>query len=226
MDQCSPARHPTSTTGPLTRLPGHDLVIDLRPRARENKCSPAAGSDNSMPDGCYYSPIRANAGARCCSARRHTVPGRTEAAGARNPAHLRPLSPSELAPCRRLKLCPVVGLSPCSANPSVLWRDPRRPGAARDADGPQRADQRAGFESENIERRRAHPGIPPVVRAIAAIAQEADGPGPEVVLGGWAFVSWYYRIPAGRTAMPQRRELNVPLTVGRKADGTVSTIGP
>ena len=27
MDQCSPARHPTSTTGPLTKPPGHDLVI-------------------------------------------------------------------------------------------------------------------------------------------------------------------------------------------------------
>src|SRR5215212_9074435 len=31
MDQCSSARHPTSTTGPLTKPPRHDLVIDLRP---------------------------------------------------------------------------------------------------------------------------------------------------------------------------------------------------
>jgi hypothetical protein len=96
--------------------------------------------------------------------------------------------------------------------------------AARDADGPQNVPTSALALGQRVSRG-GEPtlGIPPLVRAIA---QEADGPGPGVVLGGWVFVSWYYRIPAGRKATPQQRQLNVPLTVGRKADGTVSSVGP
>jgi hypothetical protein len=96
--------------------------------------------------------------------------------------------------------------------------------AARDADGPQNVPTSALALGQRVSRGgEPTPGIPPLVRAVA---QEADGPGPGVVLGGWVFVSWYYRIPAGQKAAPQRRQLNVPLTVGRKADGTVSSVGP
>jgi dihydrofolate reductase len=96
--------------------------------------------------------------------------------------------------------------------------------AARDADGPQNVPTSALALGQRVSRGgEPTSGIPPLVRAIA---QEADGPGPGVVLGGWVFVSWYYRIPAGRKATPQRRQLNVPLRVGRKSDGTVSSVGP
>lgn len=96
--------------------------------------------------------------------------------------------------------------------------------AARDADGPQNVPTSALALGQRVSRGgEPTPGIPPLVRAIA---QEADGPGPGVVLGGWVFVSWYYRIPADEKATPQRRQLNVPFTVGRKADGTVSSTEP
>src|SRR5664280_672081 len=46
MDQCSDltARHPTSRST-LTNQPGHDLDVDLEPRACSLECSRAGGSD-------------------------------------------------------------------------------------------------------------------------------------------------------------------------------------
>src|SRR6187200_2138749 len=59
MDQCSPARHPTSTTGPLTKPPGHDLVIDLRPRARGlQSAHRQPARTTACRKACYCSPIR------------------------------------------------------------------------------------------------------------------------------------------------------------------------
>jgi hypothetical protein len=45
-------------SGGRTRLGSANLVIDLRPKARETKCSPTVGPDNSMPESLYCSPIR------------------------------------------------------------------------------------------------------------------------------------------------------------------------
>jgi hypothetical protein len=59
MDQCSPARHPTSTTGPLTKPPGHDLVIDLRPRARDlQSAHRQPARTTACRKACCCSPIR------------------------------------------------------------------------------------------------------------------------------------------------------------------------
>jgi hypothetical protein len=59
MDQCSPARHPTSTTGPLTKPPGHDLVIDLRPCARGlQSAHRQPARTTACRKACYCSPIR------------------------------------------------------------------------------------------------------------------------------------------------------------------------
>ena len=58
-NQCSPARHPTSTTGPLTKPSGHDLVIDLRPRARGlQSAHRQPARTTACRKACYCSPIR------------------------------------------------------------------------------------------------------------------------------------------------------------------------
>src|SRR5687767_13271469 len=48
MDQCSTGTTSHQHYRPPHQPPGHDLVIDLK-QARQNKCSPAAGSGNRMP---------------------------------------------------------------------------------------------------------------------------------------------------------------------------------
>jgi len=58
-NQCSIGTTSHQHYRPPHQPPGHDLVIDLTQGQAKLKCSPTAGSDNSMPEGRYCSPIRA-----------------------------------------------------------------------------------------------------------------------------------------------------------------------
>jgi hypothetical protein len=58
MDQCSPARHPTSTTGLLTTCRAHDLVIDLNKAGENGVLTGSQLGQQHAPRSSCCSPIR------------------------------------------------------------------------------------------------------------------------------------------------------------------------
>src|SRR4029434_1455823 len=58
MDQCSPARHPTSTTGLLTTCRAHDLVIDLNKAGENGVLTGSQLGQQHAPRSSCRSPIR------------------------------------------------------------------------------------------------------------------------------------------------------------------------
>ena len=106
MDQCSPARHPTSTTGLLTTCRAHDLVIDLNKAGENGVLTGSQLGQQHAPRSSCCSPIRLNA----CTLLRQVQHELRERQGSGPSAAARQLASHTMAP-RPSGLRPDLSLS-------------------------------------------------------------------------------------------------------------------